>query len=207
MTPGSSQAFTQAERHTKRVRRLRWLLPALSLALALLFAGVSYVRSFLARVEMGPLHLEGNALILQQPKIAGVDKHQHAYEVIAQSARQSINEPRKVELLHIEAKMQLVDDGWARITSDQGLLDDENQRVSLNGNIHVVSSHGYDMHLENLQIDTKAGNMSSDRPVTAQQGESRISAERLNVTNSGEVIRFEGKVRAELNGQPAKDTP
>lgn len=202
----ADKVFTQAGAHTKRVRRLRWLLPVLSLALALGFIGVTYVRSLLTQIEIGPLQIENNALVLQAPKIAGFDKHQRAYEVTAKTARQSIADPKKVELSNIEAKLQMVGDGWAHVSSERGLLDGETEHVALSGNIHVTSSQGYDMRLESLQIDSKAGNMTSDQPVTAVQGGNKISADRFQVTG-GEVIRFEGNVRAEFNAKTAKSAP
>jgi lipopolysaccharide export system protein LptC len=127
--------------------------------------------------------------------------------VNAKSAKQSIAEPKKVELSQIEAKLQLVGDGWARVSSDHGLLDGETEYVALDGNIHVTSSQGYDMRLDRLNIDTRAGTMISDRPVTAVQGDNKISADRLQVTGSGEVIRFEGNVRAEFKADKTGSTP
>jgi lipopolysaccharide export system protein LptC len=201
------KAFAQSDTHTKRVRRLRWLLPGLSLALALVFIGVTYVRSLLTQIDIGPLQIENNTLVLQAPKIAGFDKHQHAYEVTAKTARQSIAEPKKVELSEIEAKLQLVGNGWARVSSERGLLDGETEHVALSGNIRVTSSQGYDMRLNTLQIDSKAGNMTSDQPVTASQGDNKISADRFQVTDGGEVIRFEGNVHAEFGAETAKLAP
>lgn len=189
------------------MRRLRRVLPILGALLTAGFIGVSYVRSLFAQIEIGPLHLEGDALVLQAPKIAGVNKHQRAYEVVAETARQSISKSKKVELSKIEAKMQLVADGWANVTADHGLLDGESERVTLKGNIHVTSSHGYDMRLEELKIDTKAGTMTSDHPVTATQGDNKISADRLDVMDSGEVIRFSGHVNAELKAGSTRKTP
>ena len=59
-------------------------------------------------------------------------------------------------------------------------------RVNLKGNIHVTSSHGYDMRLSTLDIDTKAGIMKSDQPVTATQKDNKISADRLQVIEKNE---------------------
>jgi lipopolysaccharide export system protein LptC len=203
----ADKAFIKADAHSKRVRHLRWLLPLAGAIIAVLFIGVSYVRSLFSQIEIGPLQLEGNALVLQAPKIAGVDKHGRAYDVIAKTARQSIAAPKKVELSEIEAKMQLVADGWARVSSDSGVFDGETERVTLSGNIHVTSSQGYDMRLDSLDIDTKAGAMISEQPVTAAQGDNKISADRMKVIDSGEVIRFEGNVRAEFKADSIKRTP
>ncbi len=199
--------FEKAARHTKRVRRLRWLLPIATLVIGAVFIGVSYLRSLLGRIDIGALQLEGNALVLQQPKIQGVDKKKRAYEITAKTARQSIARPKQVELSSIEANMKLDDKGSARITSDKGLFDGDTEIISLDGNIHITSSNGYDMRLEQMRIDTKAGTMVSDNPVVARQGANMLSADSLHVTDGGEIILFSGHVHAELQDAHLVSTP
>jgi lipopolysaccharide export system protein LptC len=202
-----NKAFIEAARHTKRVHRLRWLLPLISLTAAIAFAGVSYLRSLLSQIDIGPLQLEGTSLVLQSPKIAGVDKNQHAYEITAKTAKQSITQLKQVELSMIEAKMQLVGDSWAHVSSDRGMLNSETEHVLLDGNVHITSSYGYDIRLQTLKIDMKAGSMVSEQPVIASQGENKISADRLSVNKGGESIRFEGNVHTEFKAANVRSAP
>lgn len=197
------QAFKKAERHTAMVRRLRWMLPVIALALALFYSSLSYVRSLLNSVEFGPLQMDSTSLVLQKPRLAGYDKNQREYEVTAETARQSIVNSKLVELEKIKAEMKLVANGWAKLTSAHGQLNSETEQVRLDGGVHITSSHGYDMTLDDVHIDMKAGKMVSNKPVIASQGENKISADRMKVTGSGDIIRFEGRVRAELNAAKA----
>ncbi|MES2906740.1 MAG: LPS export ABC transporter periplasmic protein LptC, partial [Pseudomonadota bacterium] len=203
--PAQRNAFNKAARHTKFVRRLRWLLPVAALFIAIVFIGISYITSMLANLDLGSIELDGTSLVLQKPKIAGFDKHRRAYNVTAEKAKQSITSPKQVELTTLEARMELIGNGWAKLTSDHGLFDGETERVQLDGNIHVTSSQGYDMRLEAVDIDMKSGALRSDKPVIAVQGENRISSDALTVSDGGGLIRFEGRVRAELNAAKALD--
>src|SRR5690606_2085568 len=77
-------AFGRAERHSRRVRRLKVLLPALALAMMAGFAVYSFVATpGSAAIETkGPALAEGK-LVMDSPKLEGFMKDGRAYSVSA----------------------------------------------------------------------------------------------------------------------------
>lgn len=203
--PSHADPFARAKRHTRLVRRLRWLLPSLSGIAVILLILVSYVRSLLPAIDIGPVTLQGSTLILQQPKLAGFDKFGKAYVMTAREAKQDMQALKKVELAGIEAQIELSPSGHATMTSERGFFDEENEVARLSGDVHVTSSQGYDMRLQEAIIDLKGGAMNSLKPVEVSQGENKITADELHISQGGTVIVFNGHVRAEFNApEPQK---
>ncbi len=136
---------------------------------------------------------------MEKPKLKGTDKNQRAYEVTAKEARQDIKNPKKVELVELEAKLELSPKGEARLKSDTGFFDGEAENSQALGNVRVTTSLGYEMDLRDLVINMKSAELNSKNPVEIRQGTTKITADTLHVSDSGAVIRLEGHVRADLN--------
>jgi lipopolysaccharide export system protein LptC len=63
----------------------------------------------------------------------------------------------------------------------------------------LKSTNGYEAQLADAVIDVRKGYISSDKPVEVKMTRGTLNANRLEVINSGEVIRFDGGVVMHLN--------
>ena len=74
--------------------------------------------------------------------------------------------------------------------------------LTLNDNIVLVSSTGYEGRLSEAVIDMKKGNVVSEKPVWVKLLNGFLNAKRLEVVDNGAVLRFDGGVAMTL--QPAR---
>lgn len=187
--------FARAERHSRLVRRLRWLLPGLAVTAFGLFVVTSWLATLVEGVSIGPLRLQGTSLVMETPRLTGFDSQRRPYELTAVRARQDVREPRRVELERLDARMGLAANGSVRVVADRGFYDGEKETFRAEGNVRVTSTLGYEMLLEEAFVDIRAQTMVSERPVEGRYGQDRIFADRLQSSRSGEVVVFEGNVQ------------
>jgi len=147
---------------------------------------------------------------MESPRLAGFTKDQRGYEVTAKGAAQDLAKPDFVELTDLRAKLAMQDNNSAELITVGGLYNTKTEILNLGPNILLRSTNGYEAQLADAVVEVRKGNITSDKPVAVKMTRGTLNANRLEVINSGEVIRFEGGVVMHLSPeQPAaaKDTP
>jgi len=204
----SERAFRAARGHSRMVRLLRVVIPAtIIVALGATFL-VSYFNP--ARmlkslpVNLDNLVVSGTKVTMEKPRLAGFTKDQRAYEFIAEAATQDLTKPDLVELRNIDAKVQMEDKTTMKMTALTGLYDTKKETLKLEQQIFLSSDSGYKGRLKEALVNTRSGNVVSDQPVELEMLQGVLNAKRMEITNSGEVIRFLNGVdmTVMLNGQP-----
>jgi lipopolysaccharide export system protein LptC len=74
--------------------------------------------------------------------------------------------------------------------------------LTLNDNIVLVSSTGYAARLTEAVVDMQSGNVVSNKPVKVKLLNGTLNGQRMNITEKGDTIRFEGVT---MVLQPDKD--
>jgi lipopolysaccharide export system protein LptC len=159
--------------------------------------GVNYMPTlgpFRLPGELGSLVIRGTKVTMQQPKLSGYTADSRPYQFTAKTADQDITKPDLMELHQIEANIKMQDDSTVNVVSDSGTYNVKSQMLTLNEAVHLVSSGGYDVRLNQAVIDVQKGNVVSDQPVSVKLTNGEINAKRLEVTEGGGVIRFSGGV-------------
>lgn len=202
-------AYTAAVRHSARVRRLKRLIPLAALAsivVVTLFSIMAPLQS-IGGLTLGPVSLSGTKITMDAPKLSGYREGTQPYEVTAASASQDVKNPSIVELNEITGHVQLNGGGRAQITAQTGIYDSQSEFMKLKGNVRVQTDSGYDAQLSSASVDFKGGRVTSEEPVVVKITEGTISANRLDISDNGKHIVFEGKVHTVLDGkkQPAPE--
>jgi lipopolysaccharide export system protein LptC len=84
------------------------------------------------------------------------------------------------------------------LTATNGLYDTKADQMRLVDNIQIASSSGYSGRLSEALVDVKKGNVVSERPVEVIMLNGTLNANRMEVVNNGELIRFDGGVSMNL---------
>ena len=199
----SERAFRAAVRHSRKVRFLRLAIPG-GVVLALL-AGVAFTilakpLSMLSKVpiDIGSLVMSGSKIMMQQPRISGFTRDNRRYDVTAQSAGQDLAKPDMVELNGIQATMQMQDNAVFETTARSGSYNSKTEQLTLSQNIVVTSTTGYKATLSEAVVDIKAGKIVSEQPVEMKSSSWTISANRMEIADSGQFMRFERGVSVTL---------
>jgi lipopolysaccharide export system protein LptC len=193
--------YRGALRHSRHVR---WLRAAVLTSIAALLLGVTaanYLPS-LGEIrlpgELGKLVIKGTKITMQAPKIAGYTNDARPYEFIAKAAAQDIFKPDLVELDQIHAKMGMEDKSTVELTAPSGTYDMKGNTLTLNDDIAVASSTGYAARLTEALVDMKSGDVVSNKPVKVKLLNGWLNGKRMEITDKGDVIRFEGGVTMTL---------
>lgn len=201
-----ARAFAKADRHSRRVRRLRRLIIVGSgLAIAGFIAALFWnpFSALPGNVSIGQATLNGTKVTMELPKLSGFRPDGRPYEVRAKSGVQDIRTPKVIELNEIEARIRTADDTNVNISAPRGIYDSSADTMVLasdaaEGRIRVTSSSGYDIVLRSANIHFKDSTMTSDEPVTVRMKNNTVSADKLEIADKGSVVVFSGNVKSTI---------
>jgi LPS export ABC transporter protein LptC len=214
---GLEARFAAAARHSRMVRILRVAVPAV---VGLAMGAIIYISVFnpfkdvIAKLplEMDNLVVSGTKITMESPHIAGFSADGRPYEMWAKAAIQDVTDPDHVELKTIRAKVAQQDQSTVTMDARTGFFDNKKQLLDLRQDIFLQSSTGYEAKLTQAFVDINKGNVSSDEHVDVKLLDGTLTADRLRIYNSGELVRFEGNVVMNLdklgdNSPPAEPAP
>jgi len=217
---GMEARFAIAARHSRLVRVLRVAVPA---AVVLAMAGIVAVSIFnpfrmllpQLPVDMGNLVVSGTKVTMESPHMAGFSTDQRPYEMWAKAAIQDLTDPDHVELKTVRAKVLMEDRSTVTMDARTGYFDNKQQLLDLRKDIFLQSSTGYEARLSQAYVDINKGTVTSDEHVDVKLLNGTLTADKLRIFNSGEVVRFEGNVVMNLDklgdesasSQPAAPEP
>lgn len=194
----SELAFRSARQHSRAVRILRIAIP---LAVVLGFTGIFLITYFnplrmLAKlpIDVGNLVVSGTKITMEHPRLSGFTGDARAYELSADAAKQDLTKPDLIELRNIRAKVQMQDKSTVEVSATAGIYDSKGETLKLDQNIVLSSSTGYRGRLSEAMIDIRKGNVVSERPVEVELLQGSLNANRLEISDSGDLVRFGGGV-------------
>ncbi|HUI20003.1 MAG TPA: LPS export ABC transporter periplasmic protein LptC [Methylocella sp.] len=201
VTPATSRGgIDAAKRHSARVWLLRRVAIAGSLLAIALIAGVALLnplRRLPVDVSIGRVGIEGTKVTVESPKISGVQTNGSPFHVTAQSGIQDITTPNIIELTGIDSTLGGTDSPTTWVTAEHGVYDSAHDKINLKGDVQIKSSAGYNIWLEAARIDFNTGGLVSDEgPVKVNIDGGTVSAKKLDVSDNGHKVSFDGDVKS-----------
>jgi lipopolysaccharide export system protein LptC len=206
-----ARRFRTAARHSRRVRLLRVGLPVAAVLGCLALAAVSWFNPLrmLSRlpISVGDVIVSGTKIKMENPKLSGFTRDQRRYDVTAGAASQDLTRPGVIELHDISALLEMQEKTTMKLVAQDGLFDSKQERLTLIRDIVVTSSKGDEGYFEEAVIDTKNGNVVSEKPVRLKMLNGTVKGNRFELTNSGDVIRFDNGVVVNMKLDNAASQP
>lgn len=202
-------AFRAAYRHSRRVRRLRVLVPV---AAILLFSSVVFIswwdplKALNLPVSIGAISMSGSKVTMEAPRLTGYTADNRFYRVNAARAEHDITRANIVTLSAIDAEMQMEGGGAARIHASAGVLDTKTGEVELDRDVRISTTDGQSGRLGHARVDTRGGTVTSKGPVQLTSPRGEISSDSLRISDNGKVIVLEGTVRGSFMPEPPDPT-
>ena len=193
-----ARAFRAALRHSRLVRILRVGIPAsLALGAFATYLVISFFNPFghLAKLPIGAdgLVISGTKIMMRHPRLNGYTKDKRPYTMTARTAAQDVTKPDILELQDIRATLTTADRGDVEIVAQDGLYDGKADRLTLRNNV-VVTSSEVQVQLHEAIVQIKAGHVLSEHPVEVRLLQGTVNSNRLEVRESGAVLRFDNGV-------------
>ena len=219
LTAGRGSAFREwterqritrdsAVRNSRRVKKLRIVIPMIAAAMAAAIMAVTAVN----RVDEGfLLRFAGlNRTIVEpqivNPRFSYVDEAGRDYEIEADAAVQDEQTPSAFNLINPHAILSPQDADRTDVISDTGVYRQDSKIVDLAGGVVMRYADEYVFRTNAASIMLEEERLRGDLPVRGEGPMGNVEAQGFEVLDGGKRIIFEGDVRLELN-QPEPDGP
>lgn len=203
-------AFRRAQNHSRKVRVLKWVLPAVALTFATVFVSFIYRASAGTPViQADGSALTADALVMSDPKLKGFTREGRPYAVDADRASQALKDESVIQLAAIKAKLPVNEKDWMFVQAPAGVYDRDANTLTLEGGydqgagIKVTYSDKTVIRMRTAVVDLDAGTLQATDNVNLKRSDGAISAETAEYSKDGAVLTFESKVRMTLDpGKP-----
>jgi lipopolysaccharide export system protein LptC len=196
--------FRRAERHSRRVRVLKFVLPALGGLLAIGFVGYSwFARPISVEITAEGSSISDGKLVMSAPKLQGYTSDDRAYSVSAARAIQDVLQESVVELEGIAAELPYDARNSAAIDAAHGVFDRARNALDIDSEINIRTSNGVVARLRSALVDIAAGRMSTTDPVEIRYKGASIASDGMSVEDNGKVVIFEKRVRVNIEPRAA----
>jgi lipopolysaccharide export system protein LptC len=198
----SERAFRAARRHSRLVRMLRISIPAVVVLGTTVIVLITYFNPLRVLgqlpIDVGSLVVSGSKITMEHPRLSGFTNDARAYELSADAAKQDLTKPDLIELRNLRATVEMQDKATIEMLATTGTYDSKGEMLKLDENIMLSSSTGYSGHLSEAMIDMRKGYVVSKHPVELQLLQGTLNANRLEIIDSGDLVRFDGGVNMTL---------
>jgi len=194
--------MTGTGRYSRFVRAMRVALPVVALALLALLLTWPRLHGpdsdvITPAAESVDLERDGRVR-LDRPRYVGEGSGSRGFSVEAEAARVDPTSPRRIELERMRAELPADDARDIAVEAGRAVFDRDSGILDLEGGIDVVTDDGYRLHTEAAKVAVDAGLLRTLAPVTGSGPKGELVADRLEVSERGDVLRFSGNVRARL---------
>ena len=200
-------ARAAADRHSRRVRILKVVLPAVGLAVLALVGGLTWVKMhFTVGVDVRNVLFSKDGLTMVEPRLSGRTQGR-TYDVSAARAFQSIADPKQVRMEVIDGRLDLSDGTSVKIDAAKGLYDGTRETLHLEGGITISASNGWRAEGPAADIDLVGGRITGHDGVRITGPSATLRAGSLDLTDNGHHALFTGDVRMTVRPDAAVAAP
>jgi lipopolysaccharide export system protein LptC len=212
---GTGRSWPRAPRRSGRRSRLidvlRVLLPALALILVVLVVAWPQIMPGPGGITV-PTFVPGDGdqpdrLRMDSPRYVGQTSRERPYEVTARSASL---DPLAANIVHLDqpsADIALGKDGAVHLMAQRGVYDRDSEKLMLDGGIEVVTSNGYRFVTPSARVNLAQGRVHGWQSIEGVGPAGKLSADRFEIKDAGDVLRFDGRVKVTLLQPAENETP
>jgi lipopolysaccharide export system protein LptC len=197
-----NDAYQAAKAHSRRVRRLRVLLPVSAAAISAIFIAVSFIKTYLPEnLTIQSARIEDGKIVMESPAMAGRNEKGISYSLTATRALQDLQNQNMITLENVKAAMPLNSDLIARVAAKSGIFDRSSDSMKLDDPFQVDLSNGVKANFQSASLDVQRGLMESNDPVHITMSDASLVAQSMKILDKGKTITFAGQVQVHLAGR------
>jgi lipopolysaccharide export system protein LptC len=196
---GRSRPERFASRYSRFVDLMKFLLPATALLLIAIVALWPQLTGGYGSLIMPLLTRDGvdagDAMRMHQPRYSGLTEAEESYQLVANAAIIDPARPNRIRLEDLVADLDRNDAGDLHLTARSGIYFRAIEKLKLAGNIELTTSDGYRFTTQSAEISLARGRVVGDEPVAGSGPAGTLQADRFEIRDGGDVLRFEGRVK------------
>jgi len=194
-------AHLDADRHSRRVRLFKVLLPGLGIAMVAVVAGLTWAKMhFASGIDVRNVLFSKDGLTMVEPRLSGRAQGR-TYDVSAARAFQSIEDPKVVRMEVIDGRLELADGTSVKIESARGVYDGNRETLHLDGGVTIAASNGWRAEGASADVDLVGGRIEGREGVRIDGPTARLEADRFDLTDNGHHALFSDRVRMTVRPQ------
>jgi lipopolysaccharide export system protein LptC len=201
-TPRRARTPPARGRSSRLVELLRYLLPATALcliALVVLWPQVIGGAGGLIAPIFANAEIAGtDVMLMSNPRYLGRTRDAEPYELTAASAYVDPKRPNRIHLDRLAAELAPANRRDLNLVALRGMYNRSADKLDLDGDIALTTSDGYRFETQSARIDLQNGLVIGEQPIQGFGPAGTLSADRFEIRDSGEVLRFEGRVKVTL---------
>lgn len=178
------------------VRRMRLLLPLIALAIfAIVFVWSDVEKNKIVPVkDLAHVPSVGkNELV--NPRFESTDSENQPYTITATRAVQNKEDENLVMLEKPVGDMKMKSGESVGLEADRGSFRQNNKMLLLRGNVRLTQNKGYELKMEELDVDLTKNTAFSNTNVTGQGPEGTLSARGLEGSATSGTLVFKGPAK------------
>jgi lipopolysaccharide export system protein LptC len=178
---------------------LRFVLPALALMLTGLVVFWPQIMGGYGGLIV-PMMTSGqigdaDVMRMHNPRYVGRTSADEPYAVTAASAQVDPTRPNFIQLDQMAADLVTADRRDIRVTALSGTYDRAGEQLDLDGGVELITSDGYRFVSESAELLLRLGRVVGRQPIAGQGPLGSLDAQRFEILDGGEILRFEGRVK------------
>ena len=189
-------------RSSRLVGLLRYLLPATALCLIalvvlwpqLIGGAGGLIAPIFANAEIAGTEV----MLMRNPRYLGRTRDAEPYQLTAASAYVDPKRPSRIHLDRLAAELTPANKRDVSLVALRGMYNRSADKLELDGDIELTTSDGYRFETQSARIDLQSGQVIGEQPIQGFGPAGTLSADRFEIRDRGEVLRFEGRVRVIL---------
>ena len=189
-------------RSSRVIGLLRYLLPAIALcliALVVLWPQLIGGAGGLIAPIFANAEIDGaDVMLMHNPRYVGRTRDAEPYELTAASAYVDPEKPSLIHLEQLAAELTPASRRDLRLVALTGLYNRAADKLDLDGDIALTTSDGYRVETQRARINLQAGRVVGNQPVEGWGPTGTLSADRFEIRDGGQLLRFEGRVKVTL---------
>ena len=200
-----ASARKASSRYSRFVFLMRYILPAVALALVVLVIAWSQMEGGKSRFRLNFASVapqDSNTLAMVKPRFTGIDSTERPFTVTANAASQAAVGSSLVDLDNPVADVTLKDGTWIALRSTEGTYNQKTSELELRGEVDLFHDQGYEFQTSSAFINLQDGKAYGKAPVHGQGPFGVLKSEGFQVAEHGKVVFFTGRAVLLLYPKP-----
>jgi lipopolysaccharide export system protein LptC len=147
-------------------------------------------------ISIGEVQIDGTKVVVDKPKIAGLQQNGLPFEITARSGTEDILKPNILKLSGVRAKITLADLSQLEVLAKDGIYDNQLDQVLIEGDVHIKNNGNYLIEMNQASLDFKTNVLYSNQFAFMQLTNGKITSDTITISKNGERIEFEGRVKS-----------